>query len=155
MNWFYNLGFLLKILMSSGKNIIIHSGIVKKIQKGIILVNFISESACSKCHVKGVCSLSDSKEKILEINDSSGSFFVGENVKIILKESSGFKAVLFGYLFPFIIVFLTLIIIMGLTKNELIAGGFSLLFLAPYYFIIFLMKKKLKKTLKFTLEKIS
>ena len=46
---------------------IYHSGIISEINKEKILVSIISHSACASCKVKGMCNVSEMKEKIVEV----------------------------------------------------------------------------------------
>ena len=68
-----------------------HTGIIKNIQGLNIRVSFSAQSACSNCHAKGVCSVAGMEEKSVDVI-SPGNFTIGEQVKIILKRSLGYKA---------------------------------------------------------------
>lgn len=52
-------------------NIITHQGIVENISGSQVFVRIIQTSACSTCSVKGHCSSADSKEKVIEVTDTS------------------------------------------------------------------------------------
>ncbi|NQS88404.1 SoxR reducing system RseC family protein, partial [Patescibacteria group bacterium] len=86
-----------------------HEGIIEEIDNQEITVRFLSNSACSECHAKSVCSVSDSPEKHVVIESSGYHYNTGDKVDIILARSLGFKALFLGYIFPFLTVFFTLI----------------------------------------------
>jgi sigma-E factor negative regulatory protein RseC len=132
-----------------------HMGIVTDIHDGLVHVSFIARSACSECHAKGYCLESDSMEKSVDVTDRSGKFHKGETVNIVMKESLGYRAVLLGFVLPFLVLILVLILVQALTGNELKAGLFALAALVPYYLLLALFKNHLKNTFSFQLEKLS
>jgi sigma-E factor negative regulatory protein RseC len=132
-----------------------HIGIVTDIHDDLVHVSFIARSACSECHAKGYCLESDSKEKSVDVIDRSGRFHQGETVNIVMKESLGYRAILLGFLLPFIVLILVLILVQSVTGNELKAGLSALAALVPYYLLLALFKNHLKNTFSFQLEKLS
>ena len=82
-----------------------------------------------------------------------GFFKINERVDVILKKALGLKAVFWAYVFPFILMFSTLIIASGFLK-EWLAGLISLVILVPYYLILYLLKKTLKSAFKTSILKI-
>jgi sigma-E factor negative regulatory protein RseC len=132
-----------------------HIGIVTDIQNELIHVSFIARSACSECHAKGYCLESDSKEKSVDIIDHTGRFQKGETVNIVMKESLGYRAVLLGFVSPFLVLIVVLILVQKFTGNELKAGLSAIVATAIYYLILGLFNKNLKKTFSFQLEKLS
>ena len=131
-----------------------HSGIVQEVSAdGKIKVSIISKAQCVSCQLNSSCSASDVKEKIIEIDNYGGVLKIGEMVDVALKESSGFKALFLGYMFPFLILFTTLIISSHYIKNELYVGLISLSTLIPYYFSIYLLQNFIKKEFSFFVHK--
>ncbi len=140
----------------SSANTVCHPGIVQAIEQSMIRVSILSKSACGSCNVKGLCSLSESEEKTIDIYgaQNTGSFAIGDKVEVIMQSSKGMKAMFLGYILPFILVFLTLILLISFTGNEMLAGLISLAVLAPYYILLYFFGSVLKKTFSFTLRKI-
>lgn len=120
-----------------------------------MIVNIISQSACSTCHSKGACTVSDFEDKEIEINEFSKDYRVGQEVTIVFKESKGFAALMWGYMIPFLLVLITLIAATKTTANELLAGLLSLAVLIPYYTALYFLRHHLKKIFKFELEEIN
>ncbi len=135
--------------------IIEHKGIVKKIDNDHILVSIITNTACASCEVKGSCSASELEEKEVEVNGFTENYHIGEQVFVYFKESLGFKALFLGYLLPFIVLMIVLISATSLGYSEAIAGLLALASLVPYYFIIYLLNKKIKKAFSFSIRKIN
>jgi len=113
----------------------------------------LNVSACTGCHAKSACSMSDMKEKEIDIIDYSGNFKLGEEVKVVYQESLGWLALLLAYVLPFVLVLITLFIATSLT-DELTSGLLSLGVLLPYYSLLYFFKDRLKKTFSFTIHKI-
>jgi len=130
-----------------------HVGTISKIKDEKITVSILNVSACAGCHAKSACSMSDMKEKEIDIIDYSSSFKLGEKVKIVYQESLGWLALLLAYVLPFVIVLTTLFIATAFT-NELISGLLALGILLPYYSLLYFFKDRLKKTFSFTIHKI-
>lgn len=129
-----------------------HPGVITSIDSSGIKVNITTYSACSSCNAKGVCSISDVKDKIVEV-PNTGDFSVGQEVQVILHQNLGFKAIYLGYVQPFIIVLISLIITSSLTGNELLAGLISLGTLAPYFLILLYFKEKIRNKFTFAIKK--
>jgi sigma-E factor negative regulatory protein RseC len=132
---------------------IIHPGIVERIADGKIFVKILSTSACSTCHAKGVCSVSEVEEKIIEADhDPSGNYRPGDQVIVKMKESLGHKAVLMGYVLPLVVLLLSIVVFLSLLHHEGLAALLSILMLIPYYLALFLFRKKLQKEFRFRIE---
>ncbi len=129
-----------------------HLGRIQEINTDGIVVSIISQSACAACHAKGACGLADSTEKLITVPKHTNSFKVGENVKVILKQSLGFKALFLGYVFPFLAVLITLIVLTSLNISEARAGLASLAVLVPYYFVLYFLKDRISNHFTFEIE---
>ncbi|MBL7111467.1 MAG: SoxR reducing system RseC family protein [Bacteroidales bacterium] len=130
-----------------------HEGIVEGIDEQEVTVRFLSNSACSECHAKGVCSVSGSAEKQIVVDSPGNNYNTGDKVDIILARSLGFKALLLGYIFPFLTVFFTLVIVLSLTNKEGLAGIAALLILVPYYLLLKLFNHRITGKFVFKLGK--
>ena len=129
-----------------------HKAFVKEVGQSSMTVTVVNESACSSCHVKGACTMSEFQEKEIEISHFNRNYSPGEEVTVIFQESQGFKALFYGYVLPFLIVVLTLIVTFSVTNNEVISGLLALGVLIPYYITLFFFRHFLKKVFKFEVE---
>jgi len=137
--------------MEQKNSIIEHDGTVKSIENGAVTVKIISASACSGCHAKGVCSLSEMKEKTVIV---PGMYNVnqGDSVIIRMKRSMGYKALLLGYIFP-MILFIAALVVLGLvSKNEITTGLGAIAVLVLYYIILRFFRKTIDSKFTFTLK---
>jgi positive regulator of sigma E activity len=135
------------------KKAIEHLGVIRHIEGSKARVVFPAQSACSTCHAKGVCSVAGMEEKSVDVIHN-GNVKTGEKVKVILKQSLGYKALLLGYLIPFLIVLCSLVLFTSLFENEALAGIFSLSLLIPYYLVVYFFRKKIRREFSFTIRKL-
>jgi len=128
-----------------------HDGIVQKSGDSSVTVTILSASACSGCHSSGSCTLSGTKEKTIDV---SGNYNVspGDRVTVLMKQSAGYTALFFGYIFPLIVVLTLLIILTAISVPETLSGLLSLASLLPYYLILWLAREKLSKKFTFTIK---
>ena len=137
--------------MASGT--IIHPGIIESINGDKVFIRILSQSACSSCHAKGACTIADVEEKIIEADiDPSENRKPGEQVMVKMEESLGHKAVLMGYVLPLIVLVGSVILFLSLFKHEGMAALLSILMLVPYYFTLYLFRKRLRKEFRFRVE---
>ena len=132
---------------------ICHSGIVKSIDNQHIVITVLSQAACVSCHAKGACSSSDIQEKVIEITKWQGEYTPGERVEIISTESQGFRAVFLAYVLPLVLMVAVLVFVLSATDNEVFAAFGALIILTSYYFILYIYRNKLMKSLKFNIRK--
>jgi sigma-E factor negative regulatory protein RseC len=133
-------------------NIIIHPGIVDHIEEGVVFVRILSQSACSTCHAKGACAVSEIEEKIVEVvNPGNRNYQPGEHVTVKMKQSLGRRAVMLGYIIPLIILVGSIVTLVLLLNNEGLAALLSILLLVPYYGLLYLSRNKLKQHFNFTI----
>jgi positive regulator of sigma E activity len=136
---------------SYSSNIINHEGVILSNNGSTVIISILSGSACSGCHAEGSCSLSGQKEKIIEVQ---GKYDVksGEQVTILMKQSTGYLALFLGYLLPGIAVVAVLVTMISIKVPELFAGLISLAILLPYYTFLFFFRDKIDKKFTFTLK---
>lgn len=139
--------------MSKPINYITHPGIVQKVEKDRVFVMILAESACASCKVKGMCSVADMKEKIIEAYKQPGKDYkTGQKVNVILQRSMGTKAVILGYLIPFVVVIVALFSLTSAGLDQGVSALISLGLLLPYYLILYRLKDAFKKRFSFRVE---
>jgi len=131
-----------------------HEGTVDSICGNTMVVRIVASSACGSCAAKSHCIPSESKEKSIRVEGFSGNFVSGERVKVIMRQSLGFRALYIGYIVPLALTLVTLLLVYRFTGNELASGLSVLLVLPPYYLMLKLLNRKIAKTFGFTVQKI-
>lgn len=130
-----------------------HEGIIYSVNPSHISVRITQKSACADCHAKSACSISDSKEKIIEIPDTSGKYKIGDSVIISGDSHIGLTAVLFAFVIPLAITVIVLILVLYFTKSEELSIGCAVLALICYFCVLYFLQEKLKNKFVFTLTK--
>lgn len=135
-------------------NKIKHAGVVDGVEGECVRVRILQSSACSACKVAAHCNASETKEKIIDVMDADASHYQkGDQVMVVADTAVGFRASLYGYLLPLILVVVTLVGVLAATHSEGLAAVSALGILMPYYVLLFLMRNKLRNRLSFTLER--
>jgi len=129
-----------------------HAGVITKLSKDSVIVTLTGNVNCASCHAKSSCGVSDSDAKTLEIFENPDSYELHENIDVIMGNDKGLKAVFFAYIFPFMILFLTLVISLNFLK-EWQAGLLALFVLVPYYAILYFLNAILVQAFKVNLLK--
>ena len=128
---------------------------MKEVTETSLIVNIVNQSACSSCHANGACSVSDFQDKEIEVTNFNNNYKLGEQVTILFKESKGFTALFYGYVLPFILMLVTLIVSDSIFDNELLSGLLALAILIPYYITLYIFRHLLKKVFNFEVEEIN
>jgi len=131
-----------------------HDGKVVGIEANRIRVQILSQSACSACHAKGACNAADMTEKFIDTLAAPGdSFKLGDSVTVIMAETLGRTALLYGIILPLIVMVFILVLFTALGRSEAQAGLFALGGLVPYYLLLYVFRQKVEKNFSFTVEK--
>lgn len=136
-------------------NTIKHQGIVENINGSHLQVRIIQTSACASCSVKGYCTSADTKEKLVDVADAdanAASYQPGDRVWVTGELSMGVMAVLFAFIFPFLILIISLFVFMAIWNDELRSALCSLALLIPYYYILWLNKSRMGKKFSFSVR---
>lgn len=139
-------------MKESGSNgTIQHSGTVKKVDGSSVLVSITCNASCSGCHAEGLCGISGKEEKTIDIK---GSYNIspGDQVTILMDQSTGFKAVALSYLVPLVIVVGSLVVMNLLSFNELTAGLVSISLLVPWFLILHFFRNRINRSFTFTIK---
>jgi len=130
-----------------------HIGVVKSVEKDSVIVSILKNSGCASCEAKQSCNISETEEKEIEVRQFNQIYTIGEQVKVYFSGSLGFRALLLGYVLPFLIVLSILIVLTIAGTGEGEAGLVALGTLLPYYFILFITRNKQSKTFSFSIKK--
>lgn len=125
--------------------IVTHKGKVIHLEGLDVRVMIESMSACAACHAKGMCTLSDKEDKIIDIKVSAeraAKLNVGDEVMVAVSQQRGMQAVLLAYILPAILVVLSLILLLKLLPEPLAILS-ALAVLGVYYYVLYLFRNKL------------
>lgn len=135
------------------KNEISHIGRVKEMTPESTVVEIVSSSACSSCHAKGVCGVSEEKVKEIEVpTDPYATWKPGDEVRVMLKQTMGLKAVWISYVVPLLILMILILTLSAVNVGEVYAGVVSIAAVAAYYLVIYLLRDRLARDFVFYLK---
>lgn len=137
-------------------NKIKHNGVVDGVEDGCVRVRILQSSACSACKVAAHCNASETKEKIIEVQVADAvKYQLGDSVVVVADTAVGFRASLYGYLLPLLLMVVVLVAVLKITQSEGYAAVSALGILIPYYIGLYLLRNKLRNKLIFSLEPCS
>ncbi len=130
-----------------------HFGTIESIINKTINIRIVSSASCVSCSSKSSCSAGDMEEKIVEVALTDDmNYKVGDTVRVVLNQSVGLKAVMLGYIYPFLVMFVSLIIMVNITDNQGLAGLIALGMLVPYYSILYITRRRQKDIFNFRIK---
>ena len=132
------------------KNEITHRGKIVEITPDFTTIEIIASSACSSCHAKSLCGMSEDQEKLIMLaTDPYAAHKVGDEVEVCTKMTMGLKAVWISYVIPLAVLMILILSLSDVVPNEFYRGGIALAGVGFYYFIIWLLKDKLADQFEF------
>ena len=134
---------------------IVHEGEIVKINKDFTTVRLTVSSACSSCHAKGMCGMSEEQDKVLMLpTDPYTVNSEGEKVEVCTKKSMGLKAVWISYVIPLAILLILILSLSPVIGNEALRGLISIAGVGLYYLVIWLFRDRLSNEFVFYIRKI-
>ena len=134
----------------SKKNEIVHAGKILEITPDFTTVQIIVSSACSSCHAKGLCGMSEEEEKVIMLpTDPYATYNVGDQVEVCTKMSMGLKAVWISYVIPLAVLMILILSLSAVIANEIVLGLVAIAGVALYYFGIWLFRDRLSNEFVF------
>ncbi|MBQ9878389.1 MAG: SoxR reducing system RseC family protein [Bacteroidales bacterium] len=138
----------------AGKAEISHPGKVLQITPTQVLVQIEARSACASCHASALCGMSESEQKIVSVPASlRDDYLPGQEVDVVLKASMGHKAVWLAYCIPLVVLLAVMFTALKTGASELAAAGLGICATAIYYFVIWLLRDRLRNEYNFIIRK--
>lgn len=135
------------------RNEIAHEGRIVEITPDFTTVEIIASSACSACHAKTLCGMSEDKEKLIMVpTDGFRELHVGDQVTVMTKMSMGLKAVWISYVIPLAVLMILILTLSGFFDNEFLCGLLSIAGVAVYYFLVWLFRDMLSNEFVFYIK---
>ena len=135
------------------KNEIRHTGKIVEITPEYTTVEIVVSSACSSCHSKALCGMSEDKEKVIMVpTDPYALHKVGDEVEVMTKMSMGMKAVWISYVIPLAVLMILILTLSGVFEKEYLRGLVAIGGVALYYFIVWLFRDRLNNEFIFYIK---
>lgn len=130
-----------------------HEGVVESVDGNMVRVRILQASACSGCRVKSLCKVSESKEKLIDVECGDASrFAVAQKVNVVGTTGQGMRAVMLAFTLPLVLLLTVVIGCSALGFSDGTAAVCALAVLVPYYIVLFLMRDRLNRRFRFRIE---
>ena len=135
------------------KNEIQHTGEIIEITPDFTTVKIIASSACSACHAKSLCGMSEEQEKIIMLpTDPYATHNVGDKVQVATKMTMGLKAVWISYVIPLAVLMILILTLSMVIDSQAVCGLSAVGGVALYYFVIWLFRERLETEFTFYIK---
>ena len=135
------------------KNEIRHTGKILEITPDFTTVQIVVSSACSSCHAKGLCGMSEDEEKVIMVpTDPYSEHKTGDEVQVMTKMTMGLKAVWISYVIPLAVLMILILSLSSVIADELLLGSVAIAGVALYYFGIWLFRDRLSNEFVFYIK---
>ena len=135
------------------KNEIAHTGKIIEVGPDYTTVQIIASSACSACHAKGMCGMSEQQEKlIMVLTNGFADHKEGDEVQVYTKMTMGLKAAWISYVIPLAILMILILSLSSVFENEYLCGLVAMAGVAVYYFGIWLFRDRLSNEFVFYIK---
>lgn len=134
-----------------------HKAKVIEMTPDFTTVEILVPSACAECHAKGLCGISEEEEKVLSLpTDPYATYNEGDEVTVCTKKSMGYKAVWISYVIPLAVLMILILSLLEIFEaapaKEAIAGLGAIAGVGIYYFVIWLLRNRLKNEFVFYIK---
>lgn len=127
-----------------------HTGIVEGVADGCVSVRILQTSACAACKVAGHCNAAEAKEKRVDVWCADAArYTIGQQVTVAASMAVAHKALVLGFVMPFLLVVAVLVTVLYLTKNEGMAALAALGSLVPYYLLLWWYRDRIQRDITF------
>lgn len=135
------------------KNEIAHMGRILEITPDFTTVQIVVSSACSACHAKGLCGMSEEEDKVIMVpTDPYSEYNVGDEVKVKTKMTMGLKAVWISYVIPLAVLMILILSLHSVIGNDLLTGLAAIGGVALYYFCVWIFRERLQDEFVFYID---
>jgi len=135
------------------KNEIVHMGRILEITPDFTTVQIVVSSACSACHAKGLCGMSEEEDKVIMVpTDPYAEYNAGDEVKVKTKMTMGLKAVWISYVIPLAVLMILILSLHSVIGNDLLTGLSAIGGVALYYFCVWLFRERLQNEFVFYID---
>ena len=135
------------------KDEIRHSGKILEITPDFTTVQIVVSSACTSCHAKTMCGMSEDEEKVIMVpTDPYAGYKVGDEVQVMTKMTMGLKAVWISYVIPVAVLMILILSLSSVIGNELMLGFVAIAGVALYYLGIWIFRDRLSNEFVFYIK---
>ncbi len=131
---------------------ITHKGKVLRVPgNGTAEVEILVSGACSGCHAKSACSAGNTEMKVITVK-SNPSVRPGDSVTVEMRLSQGFRALVIGYMIPFLVLIVAFAAATAAGAGELFSALLSFAAVGVYYLVVWLMRASIGEKFEFKIK---
>ena len=134
------------------KNTIEHDGIVTQVAETFIIVTIQSQTACAGCPAKGACGKSEMALKSITAEKPNEDVKIGDKVIVSASTQNAMLSVLLAYIVPSILIIAVLALLILAGTSEVLAATLSLTTTTVYFIVLYLLRNKFAKKIKFKVK---
>lgn len=127
-----------------------HDGVVTRVTRESVTVSVESHASCEGCRSRGACGLSGDGRREIVVRQPGGKVAVGERVTVRVGSGNALRSVLLAYALPAALA-VGVVALLSSRAGEVVAAVVTLIVVAGYFFLIFLCRNVLARTIKFTI----
>ena len=132
-----------------------HIGKVVAVSEGAIAVWVERGEACANCQSQKSCAVMTDTNHTMTIKDKNYHLYhVGEEVNVSIDTSLGMKAVALAYIFPLLVLLLSLVVGVCCFTSELLQVAVALSPTVLYYIILYRFRRRIEQHFSFTVSKL-
>lgn len=131
-----------------------HRGVVESIAHNVVNVKVQKEGVCAGCHAKALCG-EKGEDRIIEVHTTNAEeYTVGERVIVALEQGKmSLTSLLWAYLLPLVVLLGVLFTAHALGLSDGPAAIASIVAIAIYYVVLYLIRGYIERKIKFTIIK--
>lgn len=133
-----------------------HRGVIERVEGDHVQVNIVQQAACSECKARGMCTSSESKEKLIDVYEAGadGKYRVGESVNVCGSLEMGRVAVWLAFGVPLVITAVWMLVAMLYLKmGELLSAGVLAGVLVAYFYLLYINRGRMSRRFAFWIER--
>lgn len=131
-----------------------HRGVVTRVEAQAVTVSVVAQSACARCHAKGICGESGAERVIVVKTPRAAEYSVGESVVVALqRQSMALVSVVWGYVVPLVVLLVVLFGSVALGLSDGIAALSTILAVVIYYVGLYVARRVFERKIEFTIFK--
>lgn len=132
----------------------LHEGKIVAISAQTVHVEILLTEACQQCKSKNSCMAFNTQERIVDVVCSNPQDFqVGEVVDVKMDTVVGFKAVMYAYVLPMVLLLIVMVIGSQFLEHQLWIAFWVFVAVAFYYLLLYLLRHKINRKFKFYITK--
>ncbi len=134
----------------------LQEGKIVAISAQTVHVEILLKEACQQCKSKSACMAFNTQERIIDITCyNPQDYQVGEIVDVKMDTVLGFKAVVYAYVLPMVLLLIVMVVGSHFLKHQLWVACWAVLAVVLYYLILYILRRKINQKFKFYIEKKS